>query len=1683
MTWKGDTFLGLNVKREENCQWHIPTCPAKYPYLNSLEDFIGYPRMAAMTLPDRGRPRLQVTMAGKFANGLIDSGADISGVDSRLAETLTDKNECITLPGKYDSIIDIQGKALNIVGLKLVRVRSAGADSLDTWFPFYVIKDLGDPVVLGWDLQVHIGLTINAAKGTVEIEFPKGRHKMHPHIIQAMIASATPAPEEPAWQARLQPTSNTHIGTGKSKVIKCTIQVHGDLVIKPGATVLVDQLNDNSDSRLTVRPGLYKARENNQVLVIMDNMEHHDVFTTSAGPLQAVRVQSVEGLAIAPADPSFIAAIAKQGDTSIKQKPSQPMSKEKAEFVYSSLQLQEIEKEFRHLYHNWVAENHDIFSRDEFELGEAAVLKHKIVPKSNKPIFVKQFRIPQEGQQFVEDFVDRGLVQGIVEEARSVHNSPIFVVAKPSGGLRIVQDLRAINEGTLDDQYSIADTKSCIDQIGQNGSGVFSALDLTSAFWQLPLDESSRDFTAFTLYSRNMQYRWKRTCMGLKGAPSSFARLMGLVFKGQKGVITYVDDALAHAKDHIEMIARLEEVAHRLRQHNLKLNPKKTLLGRSEVKYLGFDISKDGVRPARDKLEAIKILQPPRDPKQVKELLGLCQFFCRMIPNYSVLAAPLQDLTKKSCTWEGGPLPKKALEAFYKLKQALMAEPLMAYPLKGKPYNLAVDACRGDNENPGGLGAILSQHQQHNGVMEDRVIAYWSRRLRENEADNSAFSLERKAMVEALEVFHHYCYGNKTIIYCDHKPLVEYAKKESQLISRLHEKLNTYNHEIIYRKGKLNPADCLSRQTAPIAQMAALTRKEAQTSDHFCKMIKAALNKEPIMGDKLSKDIILHNISRFAVIDDLIWYMEDKKARARLVAPKSMIPDILQQAHGPPTVGHWGVARTLQLAANDFYWPSMAADVAAWCNACKVCIMARSSNSKESLAPWPQATDFNQRVHLDLCGPFKSYSPNKFIAVFSDAFSKFVMVTAIPNKTAETIAEMYYRTWLATFGPCQLLVTDNGGEFNNELLIELCKRTGTMKHTICPFHPQANGQVERVNAELKSFLTAQATSTLDWEPWLPAFMCAHNGAISRATNETPYMLVFGRQPRRPTTQVKPEVMYAPNAAKEHATRLFEATEAAKTRNEEVRQKYKADFDKKSRQKILKEGDRVAVFFPPPPGSNPKLHKPYREGFIVDGILPNHVVRLFNVKTKKTVNFHKNRVKLIPQLPPELAQNPSRTYPIVTEEAQANWESVKEEIESLKEPELESPNRRDSTLQGTEWRAIVSEEKTNSEPQRAINNSPGGSESSKEIQKFYDHASSAVPSDKLFKGPITRARQRAIIQKEWPTPQQAARVKQQKHSYLNAQHMNTREFVNTLLLCEELDNAEERDPSPGQLIGRRGSQEELEERIQESLTITRSASQLEPFKRLRRNGNIEHQGRENFGKKIGTHATTTGGSGEKEEIERRQSQDHGKATVETGTIHGQRVGDLQDSVKDTRGGEGSGPKVRRHHRRSHEMHGNDGIFSRLRSKVSKGTPGQDGQRIGEAGSNEHEIDRAGEEEEDGQFGLFSTSFEQSFGQEHLGDDSKDGSWRLELNITSVSDSEEESFLRDLRGLDGSRDGNGRRGIDDFKTPKGKVSGKRPREEEEFISADDRTPSPKRPPARKHRQGEEGGALKFRKFFRP
>ena len=169
------------------------------------------------------------------------------------------------------------------------------------------------------------------------------------------------------------------------------------------------------------------------------------------------------------------------------------------------------------------------------------------------------------------------------------------------------------------------------------------------------------------------------------------------------------------------------------------MNLQKCVFGSPEVTYLGFQLTPEGIRPGKDKLKAVAEAQPPDNLHKVRSFLGLCNFFRAHVRNFAQVAAPLTELTRKDCPWKAGPLPDKALKAFKELKLALVSEPVLAYPRKGRKYALTTDASVGEENRPGGLGAILSQIDEDG---NHHAIGYASRKLTDYEKNYTPFLLE-----------------------------------------------------------------------------------------------------------------------------------------------------------------------------------------------------------------------------------------------------------------------------------------------------------------------------------------------------------------------------------------------------------------------------------------------------------------------------------------------------------------------------------------------------------------------------------------------------------------------------------------------------------------------------------------------------------------------------------------------------------------------------------------------------------------------------------------------------------------------------------------------------------------------------------------------------------------------------
>jgi hypothetical protein len=213
---------------------------------------------------------------------------------------------------------------------------------------------------------------------------------------------------------------------------------------------------------------------------------------------------------------------------------------------------------------------------------------------------------------------------------------------------------------------------------------------------------------------------------------------------------------------------------------------------------------------------------------EVRQFLGLCNFFCGHVRNFAQLTSPLTALTKKECSWKGGQLPPDELTAFLELQTYLCSEPIVDYPRNHRPYALIVDASLGDDKKPGGLGTILMQIHK---TGQHCVITYANRKLQKHECNYTPFLLEMQAAIWGMDQFMMYLQGRKFTLITDHRPLDKLGKVHTKTLNRLQEIMNTYYFDIVYKKGSEMTADYLSRNLVAAISWDAADLQQEQNAD------------------------------------------------------------------------------------------------------------------------------------------------------------------------------------------------------------------------------------------------------------------------------------------------------------------------------------------------------------------------------------------------------------------------------------------------------------------------------------------------------------------------------------------------------------------------------------------------------------------------------------------------------------------------------------------------------------------------------------------------------------------------------------------------------------------------------------------------------------------------------------
>ena len=903
---------------------------------------------------------------------------------------------------------------------------------------------------------------------------------------------------------------------------------------------------------------------------------------------------------------------------------------------------------------NLLKEYSDVFAMSKSELGCCDLVQHEIDTDGDSPIKLQPYCLPVIQREKVAQMIHEMKDQGVVKPS-SPWSSPIVLVPKKDGSLRFCVDYRRLNSITKKDVYPLPRIEDILITLGK--AKYFSTLDLAAGYWQIKLDPASAQKTAFTTHCG--LYEFTRMPFGLCNAPATFQRLMQTVLAGLEweSCFVYIDDILVASETFEEHIVHLRQVFERLRHANLHLKPSKCLFLRDEVPYLGYVISKDGIRPDPARTNQVKHFPAPKDVTQVRQFIGLASYYRRFIPGFANVASPLHALTRKGVAFAWSP---ECEAAFNQLKNLLITAPVLAYPQFGqdKSFILETDA------SGCGLGAVLSQEQSDGKL---HPIAYASRSLHHHEQNYGISELETLGLVWSVKHFCMYLLGHHCTVYTDHSACVSLLNtpKPSAKLARWAMTIQEFNLTIKHRAGRKNQrADALSRNPAEvvtetnvnavtaeessdesISESTSLTEKEQkrldeirrlQREDSELMMIFQYLEDGKLPDNDTSARRLALEKTRYEIIDGIL-YFENPSApgKWRIAVPKELRATLLSETHDGKFAGHFGEQKVYNLLRKMYWWDGMRADIRRYCRSCLICATRKGTGraSRPPLQPIPVGGPFH-RIGVDVLQLPKTLDGNCYVVVFADYLTKWVEAFPTSDQKAETIARLFVENIVCNHGVPEELLSDRGSNFLSELIQEVCKLLGVKKINTSGYHPQCDGLVEKFNSTLINMIAKSAESrACDWDRHLPYILFSYRVSVQDSTKESPFFLLYGRDPQLPTesalTQPRtPYMIDVDNYKTELVTSMSDAWKIAQENIKVAQTKQKTQYDKRSKESKFSVGDRVMTYMPGAvQGKNWKLSRPFYGPYRILSLTPtNAEIRLVDKPSDPAIFVSLNRLR-------------------------------------------------------------------------------------------------------------------------------------------------------------------------------------------------------------------------------------------------------------------------------------------------------------------------------------------------------------------------------------------------------------------------------------------------------------------------
>ena len=759
-----------------------------------------------------------------------------------------------------------------------------------------------------------------------------------------------------------------------------------------------------------------------------------------------------------------------------------------------------------------------LFSPD---LGTIHGTKIDIPLKPNaQPKFFKARPVPYMLRTKVEKELDRLLSEGVLEPVQfSKWAAPIVPVVKRDGSIRICGDYKqTVNQASLVDPYPLPRIDDLFTSL--SGGKKFSKLDLSKAYQQLVLAESSRELT--TINTHKGLYRYTRLPFGISSAPAIFQRTMDSLLQGLNHVVVYLDDIVVTGSSDEEHIHNLGEVLSRLSNAGIHLKREKCSFFADQVEYLGHLIDKEGLHPTDAKVEAVQKAPAPSNVSELKSFLGLLNYYSKFLPNLSSVLSPLYSLLQADKIWTWG---HEEEESFTAAKALLSSSKLLVHYDPNKPLMLSCDA------SSYGVGAVLS-HQMQDG--SEKPIGFASRTMSATEKKYSQLDKEALALMFGISKFHQYLYGRKFTLYTDHRPLSHLfhpcrsvPQMASSRLQRWALVLSSYQYDIRYKTGKDHGnADAFSRlplnefpPNVPIPGDVVLVMDHLDTTPVNARSIKSWTDKDPVLSTV--RRYILHGWPISVPEENLIPFSRRRNELSvqdgcilwgsRVVIPPPGRDLILTELHQT----HPGISRMKSLARGYVWWPCMDSDLEAVVKSCTTCQSSRHNPPSAPVHPWHWPEQPWSRIHVDYAGPFLG----KTFLIIIDAHSKWLDVH-MTNSSSSLATIEKLRSSFATFGIPKVIVTDNGTSFTSKEFQMFVTQNGISHLRSAPYHPATNGLAERA---VQTFKEGMRKMSGPLETRLAKFLFHYRITPQTSTGVSPAQMLFGRPLRSRLDLVFPDV--------------------------------------------------------------------------------------------------------------------------------------------------------------------------------------------------------------------------------------------------------------------------------------------------------------------------------------------------------------------------------------------------------------------------------------------------------------------------------------------------------------------------------------------------------------------------------